>query len=76
MLARYHGALLRLGIDDYGWQDLWNDYRLSVVQSVYVAVEWCVLQRDRDRMRWLWTEELRRAMSAFEDLRCQELWTG
>jgi len=76
MIEHYHQALQRLGIHDYEWRDLWADYRLCAVQAVYVAVEWCVLESDRGRMRWLWTQELSRAMSAFEDLRCRELWTG
>lgn len=76
MLEHYHSALVRLGIEDYGWHALWADYRLSAVQAVYVAVEWCVLESDRARMRWLWTRELRQAICAFEDLRCRELWTG
>ena len=61
-------------VGDYRFDRLWEDYRLSVVQSVYVAVEWCVLENDREEKRWLWSRELRTAMSAFEALRCRELW--
>ncbi|MEN9933696.1 MAG: hypothetical protein RLZZ387_275 [Chloroflexota bacterium] len=73
-LRAYHAGLARRGVADYGWEQLWRDYRLAAVQSVYVAVEWCVLEQDRERMRWLWTMQLRRAMAALEDLRCAELW--
>lgn len=73
LLRAYHEGLLRRGVAGYPWQRLWDDYRLAAVQSVYVAVEWCVLEEDRERMRWLWSAELRRAMAAFEDLRCAEL---
>jgi hypothetical protein len=74
LLRHYHEGLLRRGIAGYPWERLWQDYRLAAVQAVYVAVEWCVLEEDRERMRWLWTMELRRAMAAFEDLRCRELF--
>jgi hypothetical protein len=76
MMRHYHAALVRRGIDDYGWDELWRDYRLSAVQAACVAVEWCVLEADRERMRWLWKVELQRAMDVFEDLRCWELWSG
>lgn len=36
---------------DYPWAQLLRDYRLCAVQSVYVAVEWLVLEGDRPRMR-------------------------
>jgi hypothetical protein len=61
-------------VSDYGWDQLWADYRLSAVQAVYVAVEWCVLEADRERMRWLWSMELRRAMQALEELAGRALW--
>jgi hypothetical protein len=76
MLERYLRALSRRGIEGYDWPQLWADYRLCAVQAVYVAVEWCVLEGDRERMRWLWTRELRTAMAAFDDLECGELWAG
>jgi thiamine kinase-like enzyme len=76
ILRHYHAALAARGVAGYSWERLWDDYRLCAVQSVYVAVEWCVLAEDRERMRWLWTLELRRAMAAFAELRCRELWRG
>lgn len=76
LLRHYHEELVRRGVRDYSWEQLWQDYRLAAVQAVYVAVEWCVLEEDRERMRWLWSAELRRAFAAFEDLRCRELWAG
>lgn len=73
LLRAYHRELLARGVQGYPWERLWDDYRLAAVQSVYVAVEWCVLEQDRERMRWLWSMELRRAMAAIADLRCAEL---
>lgn len=31
LLRRYHARLLALGVNNYEWQDLWNDYRESVI---------------------------------------------
>ena len=74
MLERYHAGLVARGIADYSYDQMVADYRLAVVQSVYVAVEWCVLEKDREEKRWLWSRELRCAMSAFEELHCRALW--
>ena len=74
LLRQYHDGLTRRGVRGYGWDQLWADYRLSAVQAAYVAVEWCVLEADRERMRWLWSLELRRAMQAIADLDCRALW--
>jgi hypothetical protein len=74
ILRHYHEQLAQRGITNYSWEQLVHDYRLAVVQSVYVAVEWCVLEEDRSRMRWLWEAQLQKAMTAFFDLRCADLW--
>ncbi len=68
MLRRYHAALAARGVRGYGLERLWEDYRLCVPLSAYVAVEWCVLEEDRERMRWLWTAQLERALTAMADL--------
>jgi hypothetical protein len=73
-LQRYHAALCARGVTDYTLDELESDYRLCIVEAVGVAVEWCVLEADRERMRWLWRHQLRRALSAYEDLRCAEVW--
>jgi hypothetical protein len=74
ILRHYYEQLTRRGIADYSWEQLVHDYRLAAVQSVYVAVEWCVLEEDRTRMRWLWEAQLQKAMVAFFDLGCADLW--
>jgi hypothetical protein len=68
VLRRYGAALAALGVRGYGLERVWEDYRLCVPQSAYVAVEWCVLEEDRERMRWLWTAQLERALTAMADL--------
>lgn len=73
MVRHYHAALIERGVRDYSWEQLWHDYRLCAVETFYVAVEWCVLPEDRERMRWVWQPELVRAMAAYTDLGCAEL---
>lgn len=72
VLHHYHACLDRLGIR-YPWKRLLDDYRLTAVQSLQGAVEWCVLEEDRDRMRWVWEPKLHRALAAYDDLNCAEL---
>jgi hypothetical protein len=68
VLERHHAALVARGVRGYPLDRLWEDYRLCVPLSAYVAVQWCVLEEDRERMRWLWTAELDRALTAMADL--------
>jgi hypothetical protein len=74
ILRHYHQQLMRRDIVGYTWDQLLRDYRLAAVQSVYVAVEWCVLEEDRTAKRWIWEPKLQKAMTAFFDLRCADLW--
>src|SRR5262249_7242466 len=74
ILRRYHAALRARGVTGYSWEQLYADYRFCIVEAIAVAVEWCALEEDRKRMRWLWSSHLRRALAAFEDLGCAELW--
>jgi hypothetical protein len=74
ILEAYHAELVRRGVSDYSWSQLVTDYRLCAVQSVYVATEWCSVPEDIQRMRWLWTKQLERALTTFFDLECATLW--
>ncbi|MFL5803134.1 MAG: phosphotransferase [Roseiflexaceae bacterium] len=76
ILRHYHAALEQRGVAGYAWEQLLRDYRLAAVQSVYVATEWCVAEEERTKMRWLWEPQLHKAMTAFFDLGCAELWDG
>lgn len=73
LLRRYYEALTERGVRDYSWEQLWHDYRLTAIQSFYVAVEWCVLPEDRTNVRWVWFPQLQKALAAYEDLHCAEL---
>jgi hypothetical protein len=74
LLRRYHQGLAARGMDAGSWPQLWDDYRLCALQAALVAVEWCVLEPDRERMRWLWTVQLQRALDAMQELDCAALW--
>ena len=72
LLKRYHDRLAELGIEDYPWEDLWYDYRLSVMTCLHVP--W--IHGGDPGSAWLWRPQLERAMNAFRDLKCFELLPG
>lgn len=74
VLHAYHTALRARGVLDYSLQQLYDDYRLCVVQAIALAAEGCRLEDDRVRLRWLWRRQLRRALAAYDDLECAALW--
>lgn len=67
ILREYHGQLVANGIENYRWEQLLDDYKLSAMQTFYVVSEWNIVDDDRERMRWLWTKELQRAIALFND---------
>jgi hypothetical protein len=73
ILRSYHDQLIKHGINDYSWEQLYNDYKLCVAMSVYVATEYF---RSGVESPWVstWLLMLRRALTACEDLSCSELW--
>jgi len=73
LLENYHQHLLRLGIRDYTLNQLWNDYRLCAMQSLYVPASWCVNPIERKEAKWLWWSQLQKTMAACVDLKCSEL---
>ncbi len=75
VLREYHAELGRRGVRDYGWDQLVADYRLCVVQAIYVPTEWCSTEHGLGEMKWVWWPKLLRAMAAFEDWDCDEMWT-
>ena len=74
VLREYHRRIVQHGITDYDWVQLVHDYRLCAVQSLYVPIMRCVLKESREKMKWVWFPQLQKAMTAFFDLRCSELW--
>jgi hypothetical protein len=73
MLRRYHERLLEGGVEGYSWDQLYDDYRLSVAMGVYIATEYC---RGGINERWItsWLPMLQRSLTACDDHRSSELW--
>ncbi len=73
LLDRYHQQLQAHGIPGYTLQDLWDDYRLSAMQSLYVAACWCADAAEREAFAWVWRPQLQKTLAALHDLQCTEL---
>ena len=73
ILREYHDNLMQAGITDYDWDQLLDDYRLSVIQSVYVSAARCEEAAECDQMQWLWWPHLQRSMTAYFDLDCDRI---
>jgi thiamine kinase-like enzyme len=69
LLRRYHDALETNGVSGYGFEALWEDYRLSVVWQLAVPVWQSALKLGP----WIWWSHLERILQAFDDLGCEEL---
>ncbi len=67
VLQHYHLSLLSRGVQDFSREQLLEDYKLTVAQSIYVPTEWCISEKERTDMRWLWTMQLRRVLTAVND---------
>jgi hypothetical protein len=73
VLERYHHRLLELGVADYPFERLWDDYRLCAAMGVYIATEYC---RGGVNERYIpvWLPMLQRVLTACDDLDCRALW--
>jgi hypothetical protein len=56
-------------VADYGWEQLYDDYRLCVAMGVYIATEYCRGGVNERRVS-VWLPMLRRALTAVDDLDC------
>ena len=72
LLRRYHQGLLAGGVEHYGWDACWKDYRWSAIRNIFSpSLHW-----SRGRAESLWWPQLEKALLAFEDLHCIELVEG
>lgn len=72
ILQHYHAQLLAHGVQDYSWAQLYDDYRLCVVISVYVAIEWSRGGVNEATLP-IWLPMLQKTMTAFDDLDCAQI---
>jgi len=69
LLQRFHGCLTAHGATGYTWDDLWYDYRLSIMKQVFEALwSWSIGQHSL-----MWWNNLERITLAVEDLDAQEV---
>ncbi len=73
ILRHYHDWLSKNGVNGYPWEQLVDDYRLSVAMGVYIATEYC-RGGINERWTWSWLPMLQRSLTACDDLDCNELW--
>jgi hypothetical protein len=73
ILRHYHDQLSKNGVNGYAWQQLFDDYRLSVAMGVYIATEYCRGGVNERRVT-TWLPMLQRSLTACDDLDCSELW--
>jgi Ser/Thr protein kinase RdoA (MazF antagonist) len=71
LLKQYHERLCQNGVNDYSWEQLWYDYRLSVIRKLFHP-PWLWATGHEPN---IWWNHLERVMSAYEDLECKELLT-
>ncbi len=73
VLRAYYDELLHQDVSGYSKEQLWQDYRLTAMQSIYVATDWCATEEERTSMEWVWWPQLQKSVEAFHDLHCGEL---
>lgn len=73
VLRRYHERLVSKGVQGYSWEQCFSDYRLCVAMGVYIATEYC-RGGVYEHLIPIWLPMLQRALTACDDLDCQELW--
>lgn len=69
LLRLYYQELVRAGLDDYTFDDLWLDYRRCAVRNLtFPIILW-----SRGSPREAWRYRLDCALAAYRDLGCEEL---
>lgn len=74
ILTHYHSQLAQRGVADYSWEQLYDDYRLSVAMGVYIATEYCRGGFINEDWVSVWLPMLQRSLTACDDLACWQLW--
>jgi hypothetical protein len=73
LLRAYHQTLVEYGVPDYSFEQCWYDYRETATIGILYAATVCgSLDLTNERTRALGLLFLDRALSAIQDLRCEE----
>ena len=70
LLKRYHKELQANGVNNYTWEDLWRDYRYSVIDALFLTI-W---DQTSGASNAYWTPKLERVTANYLDLRCAGLF--
>jgi aminoglycoside/choline kinase family phosphotransferase len=74
LVSAYHDALLAHGVEDHGFDECFEDYRLGVVQGPLITVLGAVYATDpSDASDAMFTAMITRSLAAIRDLRPFEL---
>jgi hypothetical protein len=73
VLRHYYVSLLQHGIQNYSWEQLFDDYRLCAAMGIYIATEYCRGEGGA-RLVDVWLPMLQRSLTACDDLKCSALW--
>ena len=69
LLQAYYHELVNNGITNYSWSNLQQDYRISIIRSLFIPVwQWV-----RGILPGIWWSHLERTFLAFEQLNCYDL---
>ena len=74
ILRHYHAQLTQRGVEGYSWEQLYDDYRLSVAMGVYIATEYCRGGFINEQWVPVWLPMLQRSLTACDDLACSQQW--
>ena len=69
LVRRYHARLEALGVQGYGWDACWRDYRWAALNALFTP-PW---RWDNGTAARYWWPHLEAALAAFEDLECAAL---
>jgi hypothetical protein len=73
ILEHYLACLIENGVQDYTWEQLYNDYRLCATMGGYIATEYCRGGVNERRIP-VWLPMLQQSLAVIDDLNCYELW--
>lgn len=71
LLRKYHKFMVELGVKNYSWEECFNDYRSCIIYHLIGTIVWQWSTQKVPAI--IWWYHLERALSAFEDLNCNEL---
>ena len=69
LLHSYYESLVEYGLQDYSWDDFWDDYRRSAIRNLNIPV----IFWSQGKHPSIWKNALERAFKSFDELKCGEM---